>query len=100
MRVDSGDEVPAPAPNRSAGRVALHALYCICIIVHTEEVVRPDEDVFFLQVRVLSGQALEHPVADPGGRRDPTGRSGVTKVRYRRRANKRAATEVNAVATS
>ena len=27
--------------------------------------VRPDEDVFFLQVRVLSGQALEHPVADP-----------------------------------
>ena len=27
--------------------------------------VRPDEDAFFLQVRVLSGQALEHPVADP-----------------------------------
>ena len=27
--------------------------------------VRPDEDVFFLQVKVLSGQALEHPVADP-----------------------------------
>lgn len=27
--------------------------------------VRPDEDAFFSQVRVLSGQALEHPVADP-----------------------------------
>jgi hypothetical protein len=27
--------------------------------------VRPDEDAFFLQVQVLSGQALEHPVADP-----------------------------------
>jgi hypothetical protein len=27
--------------------------------------VRPDEDAFFLQVKVLSGQALEHPVADP-----------------------------------
>ena len=26
---------------------------------------RPDEDAFFLQVRVLSGQALKHPVADP-----------------------------------
>jgi hypothetical protein len=26
--------------------------------------VRPDEDAFFLQVKVLSGQALEHPVAD------------------------------------
>ena len=26
---------------------------------------RPDEDAFFLQVKVLSGQALEHPVADP-----------------------------------
>ena len=29
------------------------------------QVVRPDEDAFFSQVRVLSGQALEHPVADP-----------------------------------
>jgi hypothetical protein len=27
--------------------------------------VRPDEDAIFLQVKVLSGQALEHPVADP-----------------------------------
>ena len=26
---------------------------------------RPDEDVSFLQVKVLSGEALEHPVADP-----------------------------------
>ncbi len=27
--------------------------------------VRPEQDAFFLQVKVLSGQALEHPVADP-----------------------------------
>ena len=27
--------------------------------------VRPEKDVFFLQVKVLSGQVLEHPVADP-----------------------------------
>ena len=27
--------------------------------------VRPEEDAFFSQVRVLSGQALERPVADP-----------------------------------
>jgi hypothetical protein len=26
---------------------------------------RPGEDAYFLQVKVLSGQALEHPVADP-----------------------------------
>jgi hypothetical protein len=26
---------------------------------------RPDEDAYFLQVKDLSGQALEHPVADP-----------------------------------
>ena len=26
---------------------------------------RPEEDASFLQVKVLSGQALEHPVADP-----------------------------------
>jgi hypothetical protein len=39
MRGDSGGEVPAPAPNpfRWPG-VAVHALYCIVIIVHTEEV--------------------------------------------------------------
>ena len=29
------------------------------------EMVRPDEDANFLQVEDLSGQALEHPVADP-----------------------------------
>jgi hypothetical protein len=30
-----------------------------------KNMVRPDQDVSFLQVEVLSGQALEHPVADP-----------------------------------
>jgi len=39
---------------------------------------RPDEDAFFLQVKDLSGQALEHPVADPSrGERSPGPERGV-----------------------
>jgi len=39
---------------------------------------RPDEDAFFLQVKVLSGQALKHPVADPSrGERSHRPKRGV-----------------------
>jgi hypothetical protein len=56
--------------------------------------VRPDEDAFFLQVRDLSAQAA---LAEGELRWTE---AGVSKVRYRRRAIKRAAAKVNAVATS
>ena len=47
---------------------------------YTGRMVRPDEDVFFLQVKVLSGQALEHPVADPSRKERSDRSSGVTRA--------------------
>jgi hypothetical protein len=63
-------------------------------------VVRPDEDAFFLQVRVLSGQALEHPVADPRpNERSDEPERGVESL-LQAEGKQAGRNEVNAVATS